>query len=560
MADKDIKIRIVAQGGSQAARELQKVEHAAERAMGRPTGTTGLAGTSAGAAKQLGKVAKEAPKVTKSSANMGRAVLEGSRAFEDLQYGIRGVLNNIPGLVMALGGGAGVAGAVSLLAVSLSILAPKLKELIGEEDDEKLQDYADKLAEIKDKVRDLAEAKGEAAAREFLENLDAEEEAINLQNKALQRQIQLIRAKKDAQTKTENTQLEERIEEIEANPDLSEADKIRRKAGIQEQIEQNRAKQKLRPFTRERENAEQRKTEADEAVRRQSEDIDQVKAALRSLESQYGKQVIGVRNHQKLKSEQTNLVKQKEKKEGILSKSGGDAIFGGAFLTSSKKQRVEEKRSEIQAIEAKIADLEQRISTEYPVGGAQRITQLAHTISNLRDGLTGQREAHDQARKDQQEAVAVLGSAKQRESIEQTRISEEYQSRRRIRSSRTGRRASEAEERERKEREDLARKEEERRDNARESRARDEAGVGREALRILNQSSSSLSGDAFQRGQAAVEEIVAKLQDGDQGGELDRLASLVEHLASAVQGKNKATDVKIDQLQQQIKNMRQPNK
>jgi hypothetical protein len=50
--------------------------------------------------------------------NAGGAVLEFSRAFEDAQYGIRGVLNNIPGLVAMLGGGAGLAGIISIAAVA----------------------------------------------------------------------------------------------------------------------------------------------------------------------------------------------------------------------------------------------------------------------------------------------------------------------------------------------------------------------------------------------------------------------------------------------------------
>ena len=57
-----------------------------------------------------------------SSINSGRAVLSLSQGFEDAQYGVRGLLNNIPGLVMALGGGAGITGAISIAAVSLNIL------------------------------------------------------------------------------------------------------------------------------------------------------------------------------------------------------------------------------------------------------------------------------------------------------------------------------------------------------------------------------------------------------------------------------------------------------
>ena len=40
--------------------------------------------------------------------------------MDDVQYGIKGILNNIPGLVMGFGGGAGLAGAVSIAVSSRS--------------------------------------------------------------------------------------------------------------------------------------------------------------------------------------------------------------------------------------------------------------------------------------------------------------------------------------------------------------------------------------------------------------------------------------------------------
>lgn len=55
-----------------------------------------------------------------SGMGAGMAALEASRALEDLQYGIGGVVNNIPSLVMALGVGAGAAGAISVLAVGIN--------------------------------------------------------------------------------------------------------------------------------------------------------------------------------------------------------------------------------------------------------------------------------------------------------------------------------------------------------------------------------------------------------------------------------------------------------
>lgn len=54
--------------------------------------------------------------------NVGFAALEASRALEDLQYGFGGVVNNIPGLVMALGGTAGLTAVISLVAVGVNQL------------------------------------------------------------------------------------------------------------------------------------------------------------------------------------------------------------------------------------------------------------------------------------------------------------------------------------------------------------------------------------------------------------------------------------------------------
>jgi hypothetical protein len=65
---------------------------------------------------------KETGKVSGASSNASRSLLMFSQGFEDAQYGMRGVLNNIPGLVMSLGGTAGIAGAVSIAAVSFSVL------------------------------------------------------------------------------------------------------------------------------------------------------------------------------------------------------------------------------------------------------------------------------------------------------------------------------------------------------------------------------------------------------------------------------------------------------
>jgi hypothetical protein len=81
--------------------------------------------------KATADAAKLSGELSKGTANIGQAALEASRGLEDLQYGIGGVLNNIPPLVMRLGGPAGLAAAISLVAVGAKVLYDHWGDLAG---------------------------------------------------------------------------------------------------------------------------------------------------------------------------------------------------------------------------------------------------------------------------------------------------------------------------------------------------------------------------------------------------------------------------------------------
>ena len=74
--------------------------------------------------KQLDRNSQQA---TRSVKNMGQGMLQVAYFMDDVQYGIKGILNNIPGLVMGFGGGAGLAGAVSIAVLA----GAKLYEWMG---------------------------------------------------------------------------------------------------------------------------------------------------------------------------------------------------------------------------------------------------------------------------------------------------------------------------------------------------------------------------------------------------------------------------------------------
>lgn len=100
-------------------------------------------------------------KLKAGTTDAGRSLLLFSQGFEDAQYGIRGVLNNIPGLVVALGGGAGLAGALSIAAVGFSILFESMS---------KTEEKADDVAES---IRGIADAMGENEGDRFQAVSDA---------------------------------------------------------------------------------------------------------------------------------------------------------------------------------------------------------------------------------------------------------------------------------------------------------------------------------------------------------------------------------------------------
>lgn len=62
--------------------------------------------------------------------NTQMGFLELSRAFEDAQFGLRGVLNNIPTTIQMFGGPAGLAAGVSAVAVAFSIALPYIQKFV----------------------------------------------------------------------------------------------------------------------------------------------------------------------------------------------------------------------------------------------------------------------------------------------------------------------------------------------------------------------------------------------------------------------------------------------
>jgi len=71
-------------------------------------------------AQNAGQRIKESMNKATAGSFNPQGLLAISRAADDLQYGLRGVINNIEGIVTGLGGGAALAGGFTLAAIAIN--------------------------------------------------------------------------------------------------------------------------------------------------------------------------------------------------------------------------------------------------------------------------------------------------------------------------------------------------------------------------------------------------------------------------------------------------------
>lgn len=120
------------------------------------------------------------------SGGSGQAVLQTAQAVDDLQYGLRGVMNNIPGLIMSLGGGAGLAGILSLVAVGVATVGKKFWDWWTFKD--KIKELNGWLEEMNGKLKEAANTRSKEALEGTAAGAEALANAVERANEALAEQ------------------------------------------------------------------------------------------------------------------------------------------------------------------------------------------------------------------------------------------------------------------------------------------------------------------------------------------------------------------------------------
>ncbi len=126
---------------------------------------------------------RQIKELSAASGNAGRGLSQLSYAVDDIQYGFNAIVNNIPQIVMGLGGTAGIAGAVGIAAVAVNQLIKHWGELtdklssswsgIAVDQLTKMREEAEAAAKAFEKLADTPtaakKAQGEAVAKAITE-------------------------------------------------------------------------------------------------------------------------------------------------------------------------------------------------------------------------------------------------------------------------------------------------------------------------------------------------------------------------------------------------------
>lgn len=144
---------------------------------------------------QSDQFAAKAVNAAKSGSDMGHALLMLSQTADDAQYGIRGIVNNVGPLAMALGLGSGAAGIITILLVVINQLIPAQKKQTDAsmEEADASNRLRDSIKSANDAIDKAVAARNKAASPDLKDALDAEKAALELQTRAFDANIEAMK-------------------------------------------------------------------------------------------------------------------------------------------------------------------------------------------------------------------------------------------------------------------------------------------------------------------------------------------------------------------------------
>lgn len=238
---KNIEIKIAATGGEAAAAEVRKVEEAA-KSVAKSVAPTKFNNDP----NPMGGMLDGVAKVSAANVRMGRGMQNVGSQVQDFAVKIgsgtsvlRAMGQQLPQLLSGFGPLGIALGGVSTIALPLAAAMFNLGSATADAGRE-AEAAAEKFKTLTDQRTARAAAAGLKENKAWIDALDDEEAAITRGNEALKRSIELIHARRVAQTEIQDAQAALDLAKVDADGGLSDADKIEARAGIQAALERKK--------------------------------------------------------------------------------------------------------------------------------------------------------------------------------------------------------------------------------------------------------------------------------------------------------------------------------
>ena len=369
--DTDRALDNVEDSAADLRRELDKIDGLDPKIR---TDVDKLAGSlekTAGSGRQM---ATAQGKNAKSTKNAGLAALEFSRAVEDAQYGMRGVLNNIPQLVQFMGGGAGLAGAISLAAVGLTQLVEAMSRS-GKE----ISNLNAIVEAARDQINEFYEIAAKDGTSAMRAQIAAVVDSLDQQSSALARNTSLIQKKRQAELElakiTQDLELQE-IARAEGAKEISPQEADERRKQLEISRVESAAEEKILQAKEKRQLIEdQRLAAGAEKVR-----LDERILKLQKEEAEIRDQRNALQTLQQTSEKEIERGEKEKKKTGLIG-LGSEVATGEARIEGAKQLFGEEEQRQL-------------------VEATERLSQFESSIKSL--------ESARQAAEEQQMNLSVL--------------------------------------------------------------------------------------------------------------------------------------------------------
>lgn len=442
---KEVDIHLKTVGAQQAAQEVDKVEkelgqlesqaQRADAALDGVAASAGAASTGAGvsapgrrrrrkgAAQGVKELAQESGKASQSTGMLGQKATQVGYQVQDLAVQIQGGTSALTAfaqqgsqLLGIFGPGGALAGALLAVGAMAAQIFMRVREG-GDDSAESIEELTEQAKKLAEELGNAAEARAIESVRQWIDSLTDEEAAVERVNAALDRNLKLMQERRRRQAEEESAQDALDLATIDADPNMSEEEKIRARAMISQRAAGRRTASRIAEIGDEVTTAQTRAGRAGEAVERASGDTNLARAELISRKEEE-------EGLEKRRLAADDAKRQVDKLSADLEKATSgrrqlQAALAQGPPSEGGEQALREAQAEIDDIRRRLDDAKKEIEAFTPedavrldaLGGADGEGEISELEKRLGELEERERQLREEANKAGAERDLIVANA-----------------------------------------------------------------------------------------------------------------------------------------------------